>query len=257
MSCCEQSLTSRLGSLGICAHHQEEKSVRQCPQTSQDDQNKPTDKNVSKPHPRPTSLDIGRSREQCHPEPRSAPVVTSSFDPFVNKPLSVPEELPDSYEFNVNCSMQRSPTGSTVNVGTRVRSSLLLAQKPHFTPVHTPSPGQQPRSYTSVNLTLRPPTSEPQPPIDIRSAGTSLTYSTSSYDPRQGFQSQLRISIGPGGAGSVSAQRTRVPLLPSQGVPQTATVPSLVPGPSEEEVLHAQVQALSGGESFTFTQGKF
>lgn len=71
------------------------------------------------------------------------------------------------------------------------------------------------RSYTSVSLTLRPPSSEPQPPIDIRSEGSSLTYSTSSLDPR-GFQSRLQISIGPGNVGSVAAARIRSPMLPNR-----------------------------------------
>lgn len=105
------------------------------------------------------------------------------------------EEQPDNYEVNVNYST--SPSA-------RVRSALQVSPSPHY----LCAPPQQARSYTSVNLTLRPPSSEPQPPIDIRSAGSSLTYSTCSYDPRQGFQSQLQICIGPGGVGSISALRT-------------------------------------------------
>lgn len=105
------------------------------------------------------------------------------------------EERPDNYEVNVNYSTIPSA---------RVRSALEVSPSPHY----LCAPPQQARSYTSVNLTLRPPSSEPQPPIDIRSAGSSLTYSTCSYDPRQGFQSQLQICIGPGGVGSVSAVRT-------------------------------------------------
>jgi hypothetical protein len=108
------------------------------------------------------------------------------------------EERPDNYAVNVNYST--SPSA-------RVRSALQVSPSPHY----LCAPHQQARSYTSVNLTLRPPSSEPQPPIDIRSAGSSLTYSTCSYDPRQGFQSQLQICIGPGGVGSVSALRTHAP----------------------------------------------
>ncbi|XP_063864289.1 LOW QUALITY PROTEIN: mitogen-activated protein kinase kinase kinase 7-interacting protein 3 homolog [Scylla paramamosain] len=65
------------------------------------------------------------------------------------------------------------------------------------------------RSYTSVNLQLRQPSSEPQPPIQIRSSGSSLTYSTSSLDHRQGSRSSLQISIGPTG-GTISAMRTNL-----------------------------------------------
>jgi hypothetical protein len=110
------------------------------------------------------------------------------------------EERPENYELNVNYSTSHNA---------RVRSALQVSPSPHY----LCSPPQQARSYTSVNLTLRPPSSEPQPPIDIRSAGSSLTYSTCSYDSRQGFQSQLQIRIGPGGVGSVAALRTHAPSL--------------------------------------------
>jgi hypothetical protein len=108
------------------------------------------------------------------------------------------EERTENYELSVNYSASHSA---------RVRSALQVSPSPHY----LCPPPQQARSYTSVNLTLRPPSSEPQPPIDIRSAGSSLTYSTCSYDSRQGFQSQLQIRIGPGGVGSVSALRTQAP----------------------------------------------
>lgn len=108
------------------------------------------------------------------------------------------EEQPENYELSVNYSANHSA---------RVRSALQVSPSPHY----LCPPPQQARSYTSVNLTLRPPSSEPQPPIDIRSAGSGLTYSTCSYDSRQGFQSQLQIRIGPGGVGSVSALRTHAP----------------------------------------------
>ncbi|KAF2353530.1 Zinc finger RanBP2-type [Trinorchestia longiramus] len=65
------------------------------------------------------------------------------------------------------------------------------------------------RSYTSVNLRLRQPSSEPQPAIDIKGSGSCLTYSTSSLDRRQGSRSSLQISIGPSG-GSISAMRTNL-----------------------------------------------
>lgn len=112
------------------------------------------------------------------------------------------EEQPDNYEVNVNYST--SPSA-------RVRSTLQVSPSPPY--LCASHQQEQARSYTSVSLTLRPPSSEPQPPIDIRSAGSSLTYSTCSFDPRQGFQSQLQISIGPGGVGSVSALRTHAPPL--------------------------------------------
>lgn len=64
-------------------------------------------------------------------------------------------------------------------------------------PIPNTRTSDPPRPFTSVNLCLRPPSSEPQPPIEIQS-GQSITYSTTSFDPNKGFQSQLQIRIGPG-----------------------------------------------------------
>ncbi|XP_075237907.1 uncharacterized protein LOC142334065 isoform X2 [Lycorma delicatula] len=115
--------------------------------------------------------------------PHSAPVTPSGFQPPPFPPLSVDVTTP------------------------RHRAALSLEPAPPYL-AQVESTSQRP--FTSVNLTLRPPSSDPQPPIVIRStAGGGLTYSTCSYDPRQGYQSQLRISIGPGGQGSVSAARTK------------------------------------------------
>lgn len=90
-----------------------------------------------------------------------------------------------------------------------------------------------PRSFTSVNLTLRPPSSDPQPPIDINSsAGGALTYTTCTYDRRQGFQSRLSISIGPGGQGSVSAARTKTPVIANENNTLLATIKNTSPSSS-------------------------
>ena len=94
----------------------------------------------------------------------------------------------------------------------------------HHAPCPSPSndDGEIPirgRSYTSVNLQLRQPSSDPQPPINIQGSGSALTYSTSSLDHRCGARSSLQISIGPGG-GTISAMRTNVDNKSSQ--PNTA-----------------------------------
>ena len=98
-------------------------------------------------------------------------------------------------------------------------SDIIYEPRPHYTePYMNVNPsiqGDQTRSFTSVSLTLRPPSSERQPPIDIRSQGSSLTYSTSSSDPR-GFQSRVQIRIGPGNVGSVAAARIRPPMAPTR-----------------------------------------
>lgn len=100
---------------------------------------------------------------------------------------------------NVNCQMDlvQSPTVPKHTSILQVTPQLPWCQEP-----------MSQRSYTSVNLTLRPPSTEPQAPIDITSQNSSLTYSTSSFDSQKGLQSRLQITVGPGG-GSVSSVRTR------------------------------------------------
>nr|CAD7399842.1 unnamed protein product [Timema cristinae] len=197
--------------------------------------------------------------------------------------------LVDNIQVNVSCSLQRSPGGSTANVGSKtstapevqkIKSTIQVHPAPHYSShdywnkekskvVNPAFYIQQPRSSTSVNLTLRPPSSEPQPPIDIHSAGTSLTYSTSSYDPQQGFQSQLQIRIGPGRSGSVSAVRTR---SSDNMAPLYCTSPPIsTPAPlshlseesseedsttSQDEPISVQVAALGGEQLQANTQGK-
>lgn len=129
-------------------------------------------------------------------------------------------------------------TVPTISGGACKRTDLIVDPRPHYAePLLTvENAGPQidhTRSYTSVSLTLRPPSSEPQPPIDIRSQGSSLIYSSSSLDPR-GFQSRLQISIGAAGAvGSVAAARIRPPMGPSRPnslVPPAQTGPQRPPG---------------------------
>ncbi|XP_011861680.1 PREDICTED: TGF-beta-activated kinase 1 and MAP3K7-binding protein 3 isoform X2 [Vollenhovia emeryi] len=127
-------------------------------------------------------------------------------------------------------------------IGACKRSDLVVVPRPHYAePLLAAGKSEtqidHTRSYTSVSLTLRPPSSEPQPPIDIRSEGSSLTYSTSSLDPR-GFQSRLQISIGPGNVGSVAAARIRPPMtksvLPPPWIPSPLRSPELPPEPPSQ-----------------------
>lgn len=85
-----------------------------------------------------------------------------------------------------------------------------------------PSPGETSassgtsgqRSYTSVNFTLRQPTSilpSPQTPIDIQAGPSSLTYSSSSFDAKQGYQSHLKITVAGNGESCIQAVRTKQP----------------------------------------------
>ncbi|KAF4518094.1 hypothetical protein B566_EDAN007795, partial [Ephemera danica] len=152
------------------------------------------------------------------PTPPPRPPLPSNMvqEPILPPPFSTSsryfheEDFFQDYEVSVNCGAHgvhvtstcsspiSGPLGSPIfpqQPSLRHTASLHVHPTPHYLP--RPSSGE-PRSYTSVNLTLRPATCEPQPPIDIRSATSRLTYSTSSYNPIQGFQSQLHIEIGAG-----------------------------------------------------------
>ncbi|XP_017884820.1 TGF-beta-activated kinase 1 and MAP3K7-binding protein 3 isoform X2 [Ceratina calcarata] len=218
----------------------------------------------ARPH-RPASLDIGMAkrcpvgctRAGSSPimasTPSSAPAACTTrgfFDDCTttgpnepNCPNKVPNAGNEPAGFELNVNVACSPAGNrdfrTVpTIGACKRSDLLL--EPSILNVENTGPQiDHTRSYTSVSLTLRPPCSEPQPPIDIRSQGSSLTYSSSSLDPR-GFQSRLQISIGAGAVGSVAAARIRPPmgpnrpnsLIPPQTGPQRP--PGLPAGPPSQ-----------------------
>lgn len=140
----------------------------------------------------PSSSPLAEGRKVTSPTtPKRETVETPTQTTLVDTPNSV------NLSLNVNCSVMHSPT--------HPRRSSVLQLTPQQPWMQEPV---SPRSYTSVNLTLRPPTSEPQPPIDITSQNSSLTYSTSTFDPHKGLQSRLQITVGPGG-GSVSSVRTR------------------------------------------------
>ncbi|XP_014477206.1 PREDICTED: TGF-beta-activated kinase 1 and MAP3K7-binding protein 3 isoform X2 [Dinoponera quadriceps] len=219
---------------------------------------------VGRPH-RPASLDIGMTRRcplascsrasgatpaSASATPTSAPAACTSrgfFDDCtVNSAGNANGNATPGFELNVNVAC--SPAGNrdfrTVpTIGACKRSDLVVVPRPHYAePLlaigKTGAQIDHTRSYTSVSLTLRPPSSEPQAPIDIRSEGSSLTYSTSSLDPR-GFQSRLQISIGPGNVGSVAAARIRPPIVPNRStdpirpnslIPPTQMSPQRPPG---------------------------
>lgn len=148
------------------------------------------------------------------PKRETVETPTQTTDTLIDTPSSV------NLSLNVNCSVLQSPT--------RPRRSSVLQLTPQQPWMQEPI---SPRSYTSVNLTLRPPTSEPQAPIDITSQNSSLTYSTSTFDPQKGLQSRLQITVGPGG-GSVSSVRTR---------PRSSYFPE---NSNEQEVVPARAGSL-------------
>lgn len=71
------------------------------------------------------------------------------------------------------------------------------------------------RPFTSVSLTLRTPTKDPLPPLDLSAGvGSELTYTACSFDPstdpKNCYQSRLHISIDSEGETTVTTSRVMV-----------------------------------------------
>ncbi|XP_051154689.1 TGF-beta-activated kinase 1 and MAP3K7-binding protein 2 isoform X2 [Leptopilina boulardi] len=151
---------------------------------------------------RPGTLDIGSNRRLINCT-RVPPINYTQIDANSGAYQEVFANATEPSGFEVNVNVACKPVKNT---------------EPHSNycePYIVNLPTEQNRSFTSVSLTLRPPSSEPQAPIDIRSQRSSLTYSTSSSNPR-GFQSRVQISIGPGNVGTVAAARIRPPMGPTR-----------------------------------------
>lgn len=75
------------------------------------------------------------------------------------------------------------------------------------------------KSYTKVNFTLRQPTPiipSPQAPIEIQAGPQSLTYSSTSFNAKQGYESHLTITVAGNGESCIQAVRTLPPNSSSQ-----------------------------------------
>jgi len=115
-------------------------------------------------------------------------------------------------DFNINrcqCSSVSAPsTPSQRHQGEHRHKSCLSLDSVPF--VDT-----QCRPFTSVSLTLRTPTKDPLPPLDLSAGGGSeLTYTACSFDPttdpKNCYQSRLHISIDPEGETTVTTSRVMV-----------------------------------------------
>lgn len=162
-------------------------------------------KRLSKPKNSPITPPESTKKGLCTPKTPSPLSETPPKRETVETPTQTTDTLVGgggsvNLSLNVNCTMDvvQSPT-------THQRRSSVLQLVPQQPWMVESVP---PRSYTHVNLTLRPPTSQPQAPIDITSQNSSLTYSTSTFDKQKGLQSRLQITVGPCG-GSVASVRTR------------------------------------------------
>ncbi|CAH0391690.1 unnamed protein product [Bemisia tabaci] len=119
------------------------------------------------------------------------------------------------------------------------------------TPGHHLHPNKALRPFTSVNFILRPPSSEPQSPIDIVMHGSSITYSTFSNDPKLGYESQLEINFRPAGPTSQVASRLKSLSLSNENAnPSTQLVISeqIKRKQMLEEVLESDVERLQNLE---------
>lgn len=167
----------------------------------------------SRPAPqRPNTLLINKPVFPNRDSPRPIrtappPPISAGMTVLSANPNAAPESL------NVSLNVSVSPVSGRPPLHPRHISEVSVQPEMPFSPPLAPLNGT-PRSYTSVNFTLRPPcTTSVQNPIDI-SAGPSLTYSSSSYDARQGYQSSLQITVGGTGAPAVfSSMRTRAQQL--------------------------------------------
>lgn len=157
---------------------------------------------------RPNTLNISKltdSYQQLNLRPtRSAPPPPTTSNPFFPQTPVVPET--DSVNVSLNVTVSPASLRPPVRPQRAVRHTTAISVQPEA-PVPPFNRDAPRKSFTSVNFTLRQPTSTPQSPIDI-SAGPSpsLTYSSSSYDARKGYQSRLEITVGSGGS-SISATR--------------------------------------------------
>lgn len=116
-------------------------------------------------------------------------------------------------DFNINqchqCSSISAPsTPSHMPQGEHVHKSCHSLDSVSF--VDT-----QCRPFTSVSLTLRTPTKDPLPPLDLSAGGGSgLTYRAFSFNPttnpKNCYQSTLHISIDPEGKTNFTTSRVMV-----------------------------------------------
>lgn len=163
---------------------------------------------------RPNTLNLTKSLSDSYQQlslrpTRSAPpppTASSSSTPTPTNPFFSQTPVAESDSVNVSLNVTVSPASSRPPIRPQrsVRHTTAISVQPEAPPFNRDVPR---KSFTSVNFTLRQPTSTPQSPIDI-SAGPSpsLTYSSSSYDARKGYQSRLEITVGSGGS-SISASR--------------------------------------------------
>ncbi|KAJ6649347.1 TGF-beta-activated kinase 1 and MAP3K7-binding protein 2 [Pseudolycoriella hygida] len=189
---------------------------------------------------RPNTLNICKLSDSYLRPTRSAPPPPSKSNPFFPQTPTTTEG--ESLNVSLNVTVSPVPNRPPVPPQRSVRHTTAISVQPEAPPFNRDSQNS-PRSYTSVNFTLRQPTSAPQSPIDI-SAGPSpsLTYSSSSYDARKGYQSRLEITVGSNGS-SISASRIRPTSFNTPGEGNDSSIASDPLSVDEGELVHSQLLA--------------
>lgn len=106
------------------------------------------------------------------------------------------------------------------------------------------------RPFTSLSLTLRTPTKDPLPPLDLSAgSGSKLTYTACSYDPSTDsnncYQSRLHISVNPEGETTVTTSRVMVsptnikPInkMTDSQVPASIQIDNILPKTKSESIF--------------------
>jgi hypothetical protein len=111
------------------------------------------------------------------------------------------------------------------------------------------------RPFTSVSLTLRKPTKDPLPPLDLSTGGGSeLTYTACSFDPttdpKNCYQSRLHISIDPEGETTVTTSRIMV--SPTNIKPLNRIAESQIPGSIQTDNILPKIKSKDLFSTFTF-----
>ncbi|XP_055838866.1 uncharacterized protein LOC129906898 isoform X1 [Episyrphus balteatus] len=97
-------------------------------------------------------------------------------------------------EIFVNVSLSPSSHRSRIGGTQRHQAEIIVHPKVPFTRNFELATSSNHKSYTSLNLVLRQPSSNPQSLIDI-TVGPNLTYSSSSYHAPLGYQNNYQISF--------------------------------------------------------------
>lgn len=175
------------------------------------------DNNVVKPQvsqkpqvQRPTTLDIVKKYPAAPAKPtRRAPplppnrfhhqdnqsTTTSSIGDSTSS-LTSPSDFSDSLHSPSTSASEHNSYVKRLGDG-KVSSYVHFNPEPAYTQLlgKTISP-TNPKSFTSVNFSLRPPSDTPQNPIEFYARPDSgLSYSSVSFNPKEGLKNQLQIHV--------------------------------------------------------------